>query len=63
MLFVMGVTLCTNAVVFAEDVPGDEPPELYDGTAQVSAFDIGTVDLSEDPEPEPEPDPEPEPAE
>ncbi len=55
MLFVLGLVLCPPSVVFAEDVPGDEAPEMYGNTALVTTFDIGAVNLDEEPAPEPEP--------
>lgn len=57
MLFVLGVLLCPANLVFAEDVPGEDIPELFDSTAQTTVFDIGAVNLDDEPEPEPEPEP------
>ncbi len=57
MLFVLGLALCPGAAVFAEDVPEEEAPELFDRTAAVMTFDIGTVNLDEEPQPEPAPEP------
>lgn len=56
MLFVM-ITLCFKTIVVAENVPGDEIPELYDNTAQNTIYDIGAINLIEEPEPEPDPEP------
>ncbi len=58
MLFVMGIALCPRGVVFAEDIPEEDTPELFDSATQVTAFDIGAVNLDEEPEPEPEPEDE-----
>jgi len=56
MLFVLGFALLPVVAVFAEDVPGDEAPELFTGnTAFVATFDIGVINLDEEPAPEPEP--------
>lgn len=59
MLFVLAILLCPASLVFAEDVPGDDMPELFDSTAQVTTFDIGAVNLDDEPAPAPDPDPEP----
>jgi hypothetical protein len=56
MLFVVGVALSPAAAVFAEDIPGEEPPEFAGNTA-VTMFDLAAVNL-EEPAPEPEPEPE-----
>ncbi len=63
MLFVLGALLCPAGQVFAEDIPEEEVPELYEGTCQVMVFDAGSVNLTEEPEPEPEPEPGTEPSE
>jgi len=56
MLFALGITLCPQSVVFAEDTPGDEVPELFDSAAvQTMVWDTGTINLDEEPESEPEP--------
>ena len=58
MLFVLGIALCPKAVVFAEDVPEDEVPELFDSTTvQAMVWDTGTVNLDDEPDPDPEPEP------
>jgi hypothetical protein len=57
MLFAVGVLLFPANQVFAEDVPDEDIPELFDSSAQTTAFDIGTVCLDEDPVPDPEPEP------
>lgn len=60
MLFVMGIVLCSSSVALAEDPPEEETPELFDsvGTAAIMVFDIGAVNLTDEPEPEPEPEPD-----
>lgn len=55
MICVMGIILCPKAAVLAEDAPGDEMPELYNTADHLTVFDIGRVNLDEEPEPETEP--------
>ncbi len=55
MLFVLGVLLMPTSQVFAEDVPDEDVPEMFDSTPAV-VFNIGTVNLTEEPEDDPEPD-------
>ena len=57
MLFAVCVILCPASQIFAEDVPDEDIPELFDNNSQVTAFDTGAVCLDEEPEPEPEPEP------
>jgi hypothetical protein len=52
MLFVLAVMLCPAGLVRAEDVPEEELPELFNDSAQTAVFDVGLVNLTEEPEPD-----------
>lgn len=63
LLLTLLMMLLPVSQVFAEDVPDGEAPEMFDSTPQAAVFDIGAVNLDDEPEPEPEPEPESDPAE
>ncbi len=52
MLFVLAVLLCPAGLVRGEDVPEEELPELFNDSAQTVVFDVGLVNLTEEPEPD-----------